>query len=189
MPTSSVHRTPPTKDRFDDLPADDGRVGAHRAENPRIRGGVVLLWSAIATMVIVGAGIFGSMVSTGSITFFPTPEPTVPAAQPTAEPVLDTTYKVTVLNATGQRGLAGQMRDTLVAAGWSADDVNAGEASEEFDTTTVFYTSPDDEGPARGLAEAIGGAPVELSEAYQGVWGDDSPQLVVVIGADRATSG
>ena len=34
-------KTEPTKDRFDDLPADRGRVGAHRAENPRIRGGLV----------------------------------------------------------------------------------------------------------------------------------------------------
>ena len=49
-------KTSPTKDRFDDLPADRGRVGAHRAENPRIRGGLVLLWSVIAGGPLAASG-------------------------------------------------------------------------------------------------------------------------------------
>ena len=40
MPTTSFPR-----DRFVDVP-ETVRVGAHRAENPRIRGWVVLLWAA-----------------------------------------------------------------------------------------------------------------------------------------------
>jgi len=188
-----VSKTPPPKDRFDDLPADHGRIGAHRAENPRMRGGIVLLWSVVATVVLVGLGVFGTMIATGRVTLFPTPEPTVSVA-PTAEAVIDTSYAVTVLNATPQRGLAAQMRDTVVAAGWPADSVLDGEAgSEDFATTTVYYATPADEGAARGLAQAIGGADVQLTDVYQPV--DDpattdvdesaTKQLVIVIGLDR----
>ena len=51
----------------------------------------------------------------------------------------------------------GAMADELVAAGWAADDVTAGEAGSEFATTTVFYSDVADESAARGLAQAIGG--------------------------------
>lgn len=182
-----VSKTAPPKDRFDDLPADRRRVGAHRAENPQLRGGAVLLWSALATVVLVGLGIFGTMIATGRVTLFPTPEPVV-STVPTAEPTLDVSYKVTVLNATPESGLGGSFADALVTAGWSADDVNAGAASsQDFARTTVFYTVPGDEGAARGLAQAVGGADVVLSQTYAGLWGDDSPQLVLVIGLDRTT--
>jgi len=192
-----VPHTPPPSDRFDDLPAEHGRVGAHRAENPRMRGGIVLLWSVIATIVLIALGVFGSLIATGRITLFPTPEPTVSVA-PTAEPVIDTSFTVTVLNATPQRGLAAAMRDTVIAAGWSADSVIDGDAgSEDFATTTVYYATPADEGAARGLAQAIGGADVQLNAAYQPV---DDPnttdvdesavkQLVIVIGLDRTDAG
>ncbi|HYP72838.1 MAG TPA: LytR C-terminal domain-containing protein, partial [Microbacterium sp.] len=189
--------TPPPKDRFDDLPADHGRIGAHRAENPRMRGGVVLLWSVIATVVLVALGVFGSMIATGRITLFPTPEPTVTVA-PTAEAVLDTSYAVTVLNATPQRGLAAAIRDTVIAAEWPADSVLDGDAgSEDFPTTTVYYATPADEGAARGLAQAIGGADVQLNDVYQPVDDPDTTdvdesatkQLVIVIGLDRTDAG
>lgn len=184
-------KNPPT-DRFDELPADSHRVGAHRAENPRLRGGAVLLWASLATVALIGLGIFGTLLATGRISIAPSPTATVTVA-PTAEAVLDTSYTVLVLNATPQAGLAGAMRDEIIAAGWSGDDVTAGEAgSEDFETTTIYYALPEDEGAARGLAEVLGGVPVELSQAYQPV--DDEAtdadesvlkQLVVVIGLDR----
>ena len=138
---------------------------------------------------LVATGVFGTLIATGRVTLFPAPSPTATGAV-TAEPVLDTAYKVTVLNATSQSGLAGAMADELVAAGWAADDVTAGEAGSEFATTTVFYSDVADEGAARGLAQAIGGAAVELSDAYTGLAGDESvKQLVVVIGTDRTDAG
>lgn len=183
-------KTPPPKDRFDDVLADHGRVGAHRAENPRMRGSVVLLWSAAATVVLIGLGVFGTLIATGRITLFPVPEPSV-SVVPTAEPVVDTTVKVTILNATAQEGLANTMGDAVIAAGWSADDVTASSAgSQDFPQTTVFYSSAADEGAARGLAQVIGGAELVLSDAYADLWGDPSiRQLVVVIGLDRTTGG
>lgn len=145
------------------------------------------MWSAIAAIILIALGIFGTMVATGRITLFPTPEPTQ-VVVPTAEPTLDTSYKVTILNATPQQGLGGRMSDTLVAAGWSADAVTAGEAgSEDFALTTVFYSAAADEGAARGLAQAIGGASVIQSDAYDNLSGDDSSQLVLVVGLDRTT--
>ena len=49
------------------------RVGAHRAENPRMRGWVVLLWAALATVVLIAIGIFGTLLASGRIDFAPTP--------------------------------------------------------------------------------------------------------------------
>lgn len=152
-----------------------------------MRRGLVFLWALIATVVLIAAGIVGVMFANGK--FAPT---SVTTAQPivteTAEPVLDTSYSVLVLNATPQGGLATQISAEVVAAGWSENDVTAGDAgSHDFETTTVFYANAEDEGAARGLAEAIGGAPVELSDAYQDSENSSLQQLVIVIGADRET--
>ncbi|MFT4051235.1 MAG: LytR C-terminal domain-containing protein [Microbacterium sp.] len=190
-------QTSAPKDRFDELPEDGRRLGAHRAENPGVRAGAVLLWAAVATVVLVVVGVAGTMFATGRITLFPTAAATAEStvtAVPTAEPVLDTSYTVLILNATPQDGLAGEMREVVVAAGWSEDAVIDGDAgSEDFETTTVYYATADDEGAARGLAQAIGGAEVQLNDVYQ--IADDtsttdvdesaSAQLVIVIGLDR----
>lgn len=190
-------KTPLPKDRFDDLPADTERVGAHRAENPHIRGGFVVLWSAVAVIALVAVGIFGTMIATGRITLFPAPSASATAA-PAASPVIDTSFQVYVLNATPQSGLASTVAADVVAAGWSDDDVYPTEAEDDsFETTTVYYAAPEDEGAARGLAEAIGGAEVQLNDSYQPT---DDPettdvdegavaQLVIVIGLDRTDAG
>ncbi len=181
-------------DRFDELPADLDRVGAHRAENPRLRLGVLAFWSAVSVLVLVAAGIFGTLAVTGRIAAFAPSEieqPEAPAEE--VAPVVDTSYPVLVLNATAQRGLAGEMRDAVVAAGWSADAVTDGDAgSQDFPTTTVYYPSAEHEAAARGLADVIGGAAVAVSDQYPGVAGADgspTPQLTIVIGADRVTDG
>ena len=149
-----------------------------------------MLWSVIAIVVLVALGIFGTLIATGRVTLFPTPSAT-PRTISTAEPVVDTSYSVTVLNATTQSGLAGSLAQTIVGAGWSPDSVTAGDASsKDFPTTTVFYSDPAEEGTARGLAQVIGGAAVTLSDAYKGLAsGDGAKLLVVVIGADRTDAG
>ena len=183
-------QTPPT-DRFDELPASTSRgsrrIGAHRAEQPRIRRGRLWLWGVIATVVLVAAGVLGTLWAGGQLGG-PVASTARPTTAATADPVLDTSYTVLVLNATPEQGLGTQMSADVVDAGWSADDVTAGDAgSHDFEKTTVFYARAEDEGAARGLAEAIGGAEIELSEAYQE--DDDTlKQLVIVVGLDR-TSG
>lgn len=161
-----------------------------------MRGWVVFLWAAVATVVLVAVGIFATLIASGRVTLFPTPEPE-PTPVVTAEPVTDTSYPVIVLNATPVEGLATTVKDELVAAGWSADTVTAGQAgSQDFPTTTVYYAFPDDEGAARGLAGVIGGADVAQTDRYQPVDDAATPdedesqakQLAVVIGLDRVTT-
>ena len=192
MPRESFSR-----DRFDDLSEGSGRVGAHRAENPRLRPGVIVLWALVATILLVGIGIFGSLIASGRITLTPAATPT-PTATAVTEAVVDTSFSVNVLNATGESGLATTMKDQIVAAGWNADSVLPSQAAtSDFPETTVYYAFPADEGAARGLAEVIGGANVALSDVYQPV--DDaetadvdesqSKVLTVVIGLDRTAAG
>jgi hypothetical protein len=93
-----------------------------------------------------------------------------------------------VLNATLQEGLGSSVSADIIAAGWTDEDVTVGDAgSHDFERTTVFFAREEDEGPARGLAQAIGGADVEMSEAYQDASDESLRQLVVVIGRDRVT--
>ena len=83
-----------------------------------MRGWVVLLWAVLATIVLVALGIFGTLLVTGRVVLFPTPTPTA-TPLPVLTPVVDTTYEVLVLNATPEQGLATQMKDVVVAAGFS----------------------------------------------------------------------
>lgn len=192
MPNSTFPR-----DRFDDIPVESGRVGAHRAENPHMRGWVVFLWAVLATIVLIAVGIFGTLLASGRITLVPAETP-IPTPVATVEPVVDTSYAVIVLNATPEEGLATQTKDILVAAGWAEESVTAsGAGVTDFAETTVYYAFPEDEAAARGLAETVlGGARVAQSDQYQpaddpateDVDESQTRQLVVVIGLDRTSS-
>lgn len=161
-----------------------------------MRGSVVFLWAAIATVVLLVAGIFGTLIVSGRIDLFPAD---TSAAQPPSAvtPVVDTSATVIVLNASGQQGLATQAKETLVQAGWTAESVLPGEAGSPFELTTVYYSQPEDEAAALGLADVIGGAEIAQSAAYDAYPVEDDPnteinevearRLVVVIGTDRAT--
>lgn len=184
------------RDRFDDLPADSGRVGAHRAENPRLRGWIVFLWAAIATLVLIIAGIFATLVVSGRVSLGPADAPTpVASAEPTTPAVVDTSYSVVVLNGTPDNGLAASVRDQIVAAGWSGDTVETGNSdSTDFADTTIYYRLDSDEAAAEGLAQTIGGAQIAQSDFLQPTDDPNTPddesdvkRLIVVIGLDRAS--
>ena len=107
-----------------------------------MRGWVVLLWAAAATIVLIAVGIFGTLIASGRIELFPTPSPTLPPI-PTVEPVVDTSYQVLILNATPQDGLATQLKDVVVQAGWPVDSVLPSDAgSNDFPETTVYFVIP-----------------------------------------------
>lgn len=153
-----------------------------------MRGWVVLLWAVLATIVLVAVGIFGTLLVSGRVVLFPTPTPTA-SPLPVVTPVVDTTYEVLILNATPEVGLATQMKDVVVGAGWAEDTVSAGEAgSTDFAETTVFYYLPTDEAAAAGLAEVIGGAKIAQSDVYQPTDDPEAKQLAVVIGLDRTSN-
>ena len=106
-----------------------------------MRGWVVLLWAALATIVLVTVGIFGTLLAAGRIELFPTPQPTVePTVQVT--PVLDTSYQVTILNATPEKGLATQMKDVVVAAGWPDGQVLPSDAAERASSRARSISPP-----------------------------------------------
>lgn len=153
-----------------------------------MRGWVVLLWALLATVVLVAVGIFGTLLVTGRVVLFPTPEPTA-SPLPIVTPVVDTSYEVLVLNATPEQGLATQMKDVIVAAGWAEETVSAGEAgSTDFPETTIYYYLPTDEAAAAGLAEVIGGAQLAQSDVYQPTDDPEAKQLAIVIGLDRTAN-
>lgn len=150
-----------------------------------MNGWVVLLWSFVAALVLIIAGIFGALVVMGRITPFPEAAPSsVPT--PVETGVIDTAFSVMILNATPDEGLDDQMRDDLVNNGWPADIVYASDsASADFTTTTIYYVEEDDELAAIGLAGLIGGAEVEQSDFYADLNEGEGEQLVIVIGLDR----
>lgn len=182
------------RDRFDDVPAKTARVGAHRAEKPRLRVGLIVLWSVVATFAIVIAGVFGTLFATGRLALLPNGSPS--ADSQIVAPEIDTSHPVQVLNATDEEGLGSTVRDDVIAAGWAAADVQESNASStDFPTTTVYYGSEADEAAARGLADAIGGAEVALDDTNQVVppaetgaaGGETASQLVIIVGLDFGT--
>ncbi|WP_426181373.1 LytR C-terminal domain-containing protein [Microbacterium sp. TWP3-1-2b2] len=153
-----------------------------------MNGWAVLLWSFVAALVLIVVGIFVALVLMGRINLFPSAEPSI-APTPEVTGVVDTSYTVLVLNATGEDGLDVQMRETIVNNGWDADSVSYGPAGEQgFADTTVYYVSEADELAAIGLADVIGGAEVAQNDFYADPNDPEQKQLVIVIGADRSTA-
>ena len=108
-----------TPDRFDRLPADLERVGAHRAVAKQGRGWVGFAWAALATGILVVGGLFGlSLLCTvdlglpnfsGGDGSTPTPSATpTPTAAPLTDPATLTperAIQITVLNGSPTEGL------------------------------------------------------------------------------------
>ncbi|GAA4176780.1 LytR C-terminal domain-containing protein [Gryllotalpicola koreensis] len=184
------------KDRFDMVPTDLERVGAHRAPQHRGRGLLWLVWCLAAILVIVGAGWIylhvldnslpgGSaspqptVTETASPTKTPTTTPT-PTATPTPTPTPTATIvpsaQVSVLNSTRRAGLAASAATKLKAAGWST--VTTGNAPQSATTTTVYYSDPGQIGVALGVAQSLGLTTVTQSAQFAGA------AVTVVLGAD-----
>lgn len=180
------------KDRFDDLPKDLVRVGAHRAPKKRGGGWIGFAWAALATGVLVVGGLFTlSLIDPGVRFEIPgLPVASEPAAAPTEEPTptalpltdpatIDPArlITITVLNGTpvaGQQTVAG---DALAAAGWPVGSTTTASTSD-VEKTTVYYSNPADEDIARGLVAALGGGEISESTAFLGA------PITIVLGAD-----
>jgi len=178
------------RDRFDDIPGDVDRVGAHRAPGRRGRGWIRFAWAVVATAVLTVAGLF--LLSTFDPSFklpfaqeTPTPPPT-PTVVVTADPVTDplavdpeyfAQLTLAVLNGTPTQGLSNTAGDQIAAAGWP-NPSRAAASNNEEETTIVYYSNPDDEGIARGIALVVGASDVQLSDAFP------IAAITVVLGAD-----
>ncbi|THG35751.1 LytR family transcriptional regulator [Glaciibacter flavus] len=171
-------------DRFDEIPGDLDRVGAHRAPRKRGRGWIAFGWAALATVVLIAAGAIGIMVLNNGLDFTAGPasssSATPPAsAVPTAAPTVDPSLSVTVLNGTDTAGLAAKAATALTGAGWTVGATSNASASD-VKTTTVYYADPTLEGAARGVSGTLPGSSVALSSDFA----DSGAQIVVVLGAD-----
>ncbi|GAB2467377.1 hypothetical protein HD599_000400 [Conyzicola lurida] len=182
------------KDRFDDLPKDLVRVGAHRAPKKRGGGWIGFAWAALATLVLIVGGLFTLSLVDPSIRFeFPglpaasepsaTPtDATTPTALPLTDPALIDPARgitITVLNGStvvGQQDVAGA---ALTSLGWPVGSLTTASTSD-IEETIVYYSNPADEEIARGLVQALGVGDVRESTAFVGA------PITIVLGADYA---
>ena len=180
------------RDRFDEIPDDLARVGAHRAPRPRGRGWVAVGWAALASVLLVGAGIFGLSLVNGSINFHgtsssasksttgtPSATATSSTPTPTVVPTVNPSLSVNVLNGTATEGLAANVGDKLTAAGWKVGAL-ANADRTDLATTIVYYSDPANQGAALGVAQSLPGATVQQSTAFS----DTGADITVVIGAN-----
>ena len=177
-------------DRFDELPDDLLRRGAHRAPPRNGRGWIALLWAVVATVVLIVGGLTVLSLITNrdnpfTSQYVATPDASssaAPSSTPTAEPKLNPDIPLTILNGTTTAQLAKQVGDKLVAEGWKGAEEGVGSrlnASENtVQKTVVFYTDPANEGAARALVAALKVGEVRLSNDYPA-----SP-ITVLLGSD-----
>lgn len=181
------------KDRFDQLPPDLVRVGAHRAPRRRGRGWIGFAWAALATGVLVFGGLFGvsryfdidlgiglfPVAETPTPT--PTPTPTMGPLEPTAlDPARNIT--ITVLNGTPIVGLQNTVGGELAALGWPVLTM-ATASADDVENTYVYYSDPLNEDIARGLVVSMGTGDIRLvsPETFPGA------PITIVLGADDET--
>ncbi len=182
-------------DRFDDIPTELGRVGAHRAPRKRGRAIVAIAWAALASGVLVVGGLWALSIITDRVSFeipgFDTAEPMpTPTASPspsaTADPITDpalaelpANFTITILNGAGVNGLGRAARDLITASGWPVGTVTSA-GQDDLTETVVFYSDPALEGVARGMTVLLGTGEVELSDAFPGA------PITISLGADFA---
>jgi hypothetical protein len=182
------------RDRFDDLPAELVRVGAHRAPAKRGRGWVTFAWAALATGVLVVGGLYGLSRVNPAISFeLPAlgggegpgvTETTAPAVEPITDPALvDPALEVTfsILNASPTDDQQVAAETQLQTAGWTAEQISAANASaRDIEVTAIYFNGAQYEAVARGIAVTLGTdlAYVRNSDAYLGA------PITIVLGAD-----
>jgi hypothetical protein len=172
------------RDRFDDVPDDLARVGAHRAPVRR-RGFVTFAWAALATGVLVGAGVLGlGAIEQGVSATGDTPGGTSASASSAPAATIDPKASVVVLNATTTTGLAADAAAKAKGDGWTvASTANADSTSTKL--STVYYGAKGQEGAALGLAKSLGIGRTAYSTQFN-VSG--STRLTVVLGADYVSA-
>lgn len=174
------------KDRFDDVPRDRGKVGAHRAEQPRMRGLVVFLWAALAAIVLFVAGLLIVLAIMGRGPFAGSAIDSNPTSS--IEPRLDTSYSVLVLNATPDESRTETVRSELIAAGWDESSIVVSDASErDFKETTIYYALVGDAPVAEAVRDLVDGAVIVMDNTYQPADSEDAKQITIVIGLDAQT--
>lgn len=184
------------EDRFDQLPDDLVRVGAHRGPKRKGGGWVGFAWAVLATGVLVTGGLFGLNQFFGIDVGLPfiqaaeTPTPT-PTPTPTVDPILDPStidparlITITILNGSPVVGLQTTVGDELRALGWPITSTLVA-AQTDIEDTFVYYSDPLNEDVARGLVVALGEGDIRLvpAETFPGA------PITIVLGSFFRTEG
>ncbi|MHB1234520.1 MAG: LytR C-terminal domain-containing protein [Microbacteriaceae bacterium] len=181
------------RDRFDEIPDDLLRVGAHREPPRKGRGWITLAWAALATLVLVlgGAIILTTVVNPGTLapvssgpvspsasTSAPASAPASGSPSPTIAPLVDPKVPITILNGTKTPGLATAVGAALVAKGWAGVGAKANASQQNLTVTFVYYKTAAEEAAARGIVRDLGYGRIQLSAAF-------NTAITVVLGADH----
>lgn len=178
-------------DRFDELPDDLLRRGAHRAPPRRGRGWIALLWAVIAAIILIAAGLtvlalITNQDSASRSSYVSSPSAS-PSTTPTAQAKLDPDIPLTIVNGTTTDRLANSIGDELVKEGWKGAALGVGSRltanTPDVKETVVYYSDPLDEGAARALVASLKVGDVRLSDDYPG-----SP-ITIVVGSDYKPKG
>ncbi len=179
-------RTALPSDRFDDA-AKSGRVGAHRVIGKPRRFWIYLVSALVATALLTGAGVIALQVTGANLqSMGGSDTQTEPTKKPvTVKPALDPTAPVVVLNGTGMDGFESIVDGAITQNGWGQILFSAPAASSDVQISAVFYSAPEDEAAALGLAKELGGVSTFQSSDYD----EYGARLIVLLGADYAGPG
>jgi len=183
-----------TRDRFDEIPDDLRRVGAHRAPKKRGRGWVNFAWAALATGLLIVGGLYGLSRVNPAISFElpPLGEPGVeePGApedpQPTATPLTDPSLvdpslplSISVLNGSPTNGLQEAAATQIELANWPKPAATTASA-RDLEFTYIYYNGAQYESIALGLAQLLGTDPQKVlnSDAFP------AAAVTIVLGGD-----
>lgn len=180
------------RDRFDDVPDDLVRVGAHRGPAKRGRGWIAFAWAALATGVLVVGGLYGLSRLVPGVSFqVPAlgSDPgsvSSPSATPRPDPITDPTQvdsslelSISVLNGTATDKQQVVAATQIEQAGWPKPS-SANSTARDETVTVIYYQSSAFEPIALGLAQLLGTSTdnVVLSDAFPGA------KITVLLGAD-----
>jgi hypothetical protein len=178
-------------DRFDNLPDNLERIGAHRGPRIKGHGWVAFAWAALATgiLVVVGLFVLSSVDSSfkltlpgGGSTAVASSAPSV-SPTPTVKPVTDPTtiasrdITITILNGTAVGDLDEKASARLTNAKWTVG-AHGPSSVTNIKQTVVYYSKSENKDVAEGIQLALGTGTILLSDAYVGA------PITVVIGSD-----
>ena len=173
------------EDRFDRV-QHSGRVGAHRVTaRPRYIW-QYLIAGLLGFAVLTTVGIL-AVQSVGGSGRLPLASPggTSGSAEPRVEAELDPEATIAILNGTPTENLAAALDQIVTEEQWGKIQFSGSAATTDVTISAVFYSDPDDESAAAGLAEKLGGVSTYTSDDYESY----DVRLVVLIGADYKGPG
>ena len=153
-------------DEFDQLAPHGGRHRIRRTATDRVSE---FLRYMLAAAVVAGAGFF-ALTWADSVNIF---SGNVPAVTEATDPTKSN--PITVLDATGEAGVAGKLAHRLLNLGWNV--VTADNAPDEADKTQVFVNASTLSPAAQILLDDLGNYPISVSTDY-------TDPITVVIGKD-----